>query len=104
MLNFILPLLKNPLTRIVAEKTVGAIQHKLEKDKIIKAKEIEAAQNISVEQVKQQENSFKDEWLCCFFHNPFGLSFLCLLLRMLCKEAGRYFSLQIRCFGTLFLQ
>ena len=35
MLNFILPLLKNPLTRIVAEKTVGAIQHKLEKDKII---------------------------------------------------------------------
>ena len=38
MLNFILPILKNPLTRIVAEKTVGAIQHKLEKDKIIKAK------------------------------------------------------------------
>ena len=37
MLNFVLPLLKNPLTRIVAEKTVGAIQHKLEKDKIIKA-------------------------------------------------------------------
>ena len=67
MLNFILPILKNPLTRIVAEKTVGAIQHKLEKDKIIKAKEIEAAQNISVEQVKQQENSFKDEWLVIFF-------------------------------------
>ncbi len=41
MLNFLLPILKNPLTRIVASKTIGAIQHKLEKDKIIKAKEIE---------------------------------------------------------------
>ena len=67
MLNFILPILKNPLTKIVAEKTVGAIQHKLEKDKIIKAKEIEAAQNVSVEQIRQQENSFKDEWLVIFF-------------------------------------
>ena len=66
MLNFILPILKNPLTKIVAEKTVGAIQHKLEKDKIIKAKEIEAAQNVSVEQIRQQENSFKDEWLVIF--------------------------------------
>jgi|TARA_A100001515_G_C4566102_1_gene208202 hypothetical protein len=67
MLNFVLPLLKNPLTRIVAEKTVGAITHKLEKDKIIKAKEIEAATKISVEQIRQQDNSFKDEWLVIFF-------------------------------------
>ena len=42
MLNFILPLFKNPLARIVVDKTVGAIQHKMEKDKIIRAKEIEA--------------------------------------------------------------
>ena len=86
MLNFILPILKNPLTKIVAEKTVGAIQHKLEKDKIIKAKEIEAAQNVSVEQIRQQENSFKDEWLVIFY-NFNGMSFLTLDTRS-CKEAG----------------
>ncbi len=67
MLNFILPLLKNPLTRIVADKTIGAIQHKMEKDKIIKAKEIEATKTISVEQIRQQEHSWKDEWLVVFF-------------------------------------
>jgi len=63
MLNFVLPLLKNPLTRIVVDKTVGAIQHKMEKDKIIRAKEIEASKSVSIEQVKQQEHSIKDEIL-----------------------------------------
>lgn len=63
MLNFILPLLKNPLTRIVVDKTVGAIQHKMEKDKIIRAKEIEAEQNVSVEQIKSAKGSIKDEVL-----------------------------------------
>ena len=29
MINFILPLLKNPLTKLVAEKTIGAVTHKL---------------------------------------------------------------------------
>ena len=87
MLNFILPILKNPLTKIVAEKTVGAIQHKLEKDKIIKAKEIEAAQNVSVEQIRQQENSFKDEWLVIFY-NFNGLSFLTLDTRSYAKRLG----------------
>ena len=61
MLNFVLPLLKNPLTRIIADKTVGAIQHSMEKKKIIRAKEIEAEKTVSVEQVKQQEHSIKDE-------------------------------------------
>ena len=63
MLNFILPILKNPLTRIIADKTVGAIQHNIEKKKIIRAKEIEAEKTVSVEQVKQQEHSIKDEIL-----------------------------------------
>ena len=63
MLNFLLPILKNPLTRIVASKTIGAIQHKLEKDKIIKAKEIEAVKTVSVEQIRQQQHSIKDEIL-----------------------------------------
>tara|TARA_R100000734_G_C3237034_1_gene42982 strand:+ start:151 stop:531 length:381 start_codon:yes stop_codon:yes gene_type:complete len=70
----LLGLLKNPFVKIIAEKTVGAITHKLEKDKIIKAKEIEAASKVDVakigvqlEQVRQQDNSFKDEWLVIFF-------------------------------------
>ena len=33
----------------------------------IRAAEIEAAKTISVEQIKQQDNSFKDEWLVIFF-------------------------------------
>ena len=63
MLNFLVPILKNPLTRIVANKTIGAIHHKLEKDKIIKAKEIEAVKTVSVEQIRQQQHSIKDEIL-----------------------------------------
>tara|TARA_B100000035_G_C20773634_1_gene453704 strand:- start:74 stop:454 length:381 start_codon:yes stop_codon:yes gene_type:complete len=73
MLPF-LGILKNPLFRLVADKTVGAISHKLEKDKIIKAKEIEAASKLDVakvgvqlEQVKQQQNSWKDEYLVVFY-------------------------------------
>ena len=66
MIQF-LGLLKNPFVKIIAEKTVGAITHKLEKDKIIKAKEIEAVKTVKVEQIRQQENSFKDEWLVIFF-------------------------------------
>jgi len=54
-------LLKNPLTKIIAEKTFGAIQHKLQKDKIVREKELDAASQISIEQIKQQEHSWKDE-------------------------------------------
>ena len=74
MLNFILPILKNPLTRMIGSKVIGGIQHKMEKDKIIRAKEIQAANSVDIqkvkvqlEQVKQQEHSYKDEWLCIFF-------------------------------------
>jgi hypothetical protein len=81
MIQF-LGLLKNPFVKIIAEKTVGAISHKLQKDKIIKEKEIEAATKLDVakvgvqlEQVKQQQNSFKDEWLCLFFTILMGLHF-----------------------------
>ena len=78
----LLGILKNPFVKIIAEKTVGAISHKLQKDKIIKEKEIEAATKLDVakvgvqlEQVRQQENSFKDEWLCLFFTILMGLHF-----------------------------
>ena len=67
-------LIKNPVVDLVINKTTSAISHKLEKDKIIKAKEIEAAKQVDVAkigvqlvQVKQQENSWKDEWLTLFF-------------------------------------
>ena len=76
-------LLSNPITKIVAEKTVGAIQHKMEKEKIIKAKEIEAAKQVDIakidvqlEQVKQTQNSWKDEWLVLFFSAIFLMHFL----------------------------
>jgi hypothetical protein len=62
-----LALLKNPLTKIIAEKTFGAIQHKLQKDKIVREKELDAVSQISIEQIKQQEHSWKDEWLVVFF-------------------------------------
>ena len=78
MLNFILPILKNPLTRIVADKTIGAIQHKMEKNKIIRAKEIEAEKSVSIEQIKQQEHSIKDELLTI----KISLIFLFLFLRL----------------------
>lgn len=71
-----LKLLSNPLTKIIADKTIGAISHKLEKDKIIKAKEIEAAQSVSVEQIRQQEHSWKDEWLVVFFTILMALHFI----------------------------
>ena len=60
-------LLKNTLTKIIAEKTFGAIQHKLQKDKIVREKELDAVSQISIEQIKQQEHSWKDEWLVVFF-------------------------------------
>jgi|TARA_Y100000296_G_scaffold48766_1_gene55874 hypothetical protein len=75
MLNFLLPILKNPLTRIVASKTIGAIQHKLEKDKIIRVREIEASKTVDVANIKASSNSWRDELLtilisgillCCF--------------------------------------
>ena len=63
MLNFLLPIMKNPLTRIIADKTVSAINHSIEKKKIIRAKEIEAEQNVSLEQIKSSNSSIKDEVL-----------------------------------------
>ena len=74
-------LLKNPLTKIIAEKTFGAISHKLQKDKIVREKELDAVSQISIEQIKQQEHSWKDEWLTVLFSVPLILAF--------CGEWGR---------------
>ena len=76
MLNFVLPLLKNPLTRMIGSKVIDGINHKMEKDKIIRAKEIEAVKTVSVEQVRQQEHSIKDEILTLLISAIFVFTFL----------------------------
>ena len=65
MIQF-LGLLKNPLTKIIAEKTFGAIQHKLKKDQIIKQRELDHVQNVDVQSLKSSENMFtrrSNKWL-----------------------------------------
>lgn len=63
MLNFLLPLMKNPLAKLVVDRSINAINHSIEKKKIIRAKEIEAEQNVSLEQIKSSNSSIKDEVL-----------------------------------------
>jgi len=66
MINLLLGLAKNPITQLIASKTIGAIQHKLEMDKLIRAKEIEASKDVSIQQVISSEKSWKDEWLTVY--------------------------------------
>ena len=42
-------LLKNPLTKLVFEKTAGAISHKLKKDAILKQKELDHVNSVDVQ-------------------------------------------------------
>jgi hypothetical protein len=72
----LLKLFNNPLTKMAINKVSSHFSHKAEKTKIIRAAEIEAAKTISVEQIKQQENSYKDEWLCFFFTIIFACHFI----------------------------
>ena len=76
MLNFLLPILKNPLSRMVVSKTIGAITHKMEKDKIIKAREIEAVKTVNLEQIKASTTSWKDEYLVVIFGLVFVANFV----------------------------
>jgi menaquinone-dependent protoporphyrinogen IX oxidase len=62
-----LALLKNPLTKFVAEKTIGAVTHKLKKDQIVREREIENAKNVDIQSLKSSDNSLKDEWLVIVF-------------------------------------
>ena len=75
MIQF-LGLLKNPLTKIIAEKTFGAIQHKLKKDQIIKQRELDHVQNVDVQSLKSSDNSLKDEWLVIVFSLIFLAHFI----------------------------
>lgn len=60
-------LLKNPIVDLVVSKTTGAIEHKMEKDKIIRAKEIEGATKIDIAHINAQKDSIKDEIVVCVF-------------------------------------
>lgn len=69
-LLFIKPLLglvKNPVVDILISKTTGAIKHKMDKDKIIRAKEIEGATKIDVAHINAQKDSIKDELVVITF-------------------------------------
>ena len=69
-------LLKNPLVKLVAEKTIGAVTHKLKKDAIIKQKELDHVQNVDVQSLKSSDNSLKDEWLVIVFSLIFVAHFV----------------------------
>ena len=71
-----LALLKNPLTKLLAEKTIGAVTHKLKKDAIIREKELDHANNVDVQSLKSSENSLKDEWLVLVFSIIFIAHFI----------------------------
>jgi hypothetical protein len=84
MLPF-LGFLSNPITKLVADKVIGAATHAMEKKKIIRQAEIEATANIDYakieaqkavhkaeqavlkQQVKAGESSLKDEWITLVF-------------------------------------
>ena len=72
----LLGLLKNPLTKLIAEKTIGAVTHKLKKDAIIKQKELDHANNVDIQSLKSSENSLKDEWLVIVFSLIFVAHFV----------------------------
>ena len=62
-----LALLKNPLTRLIAEKTIGAVTHKLKKNAILKQKELDHINSVDIQSLKSSDNSLKDEWLVIVF-------------------------------------
>ena len=71
-----LALLKNPLTRLIAEKTIGAVTHKLKKNAILKQKELDHINSVDIQSLKSSDNSLKDEWLVIVFSLIFLAHFL----------------------------
>ncbi len=59
----LLGLLKNPLTKMVFNKATEHFKHKAEKQKVIRAAEIEAAKDVDITRIKSQDQSYKDEIL-----------------------------------------
>ena len=62
---------------MIGQKVIGGIQHKIEKDKIIKAKEIEAYKNCKRRTNKKASTtSWKDEYLVVIFGLVFVANFV----------------------------
>ena len=76
MWSFISLIFKNPLTNLLVDKTIGAINHSLEVKKLERIAEIEAAKVVSVEQVEASEKSLKDEYLTVFITIILGMAFI----------------------------
>ena len=76
MWGFISLIFKNPITSLLVDKTIGAINHSLEVKKLERVAEIEAAKIISVAQVQASETSLKDEYLTVFITIILGMAFL----------------------------
>ena len=59
----LLKLFNNPLTKMVVNKATDHFKHKAEKQKVIRAAEIEAAKDVDITRIKSQDQSYKDEIL-----------------------------------------
>ena len=79
MLNILGFLFKNPIAKLVVDKTVGAIEHHLEVKKLERVAEIEAVKTVQVQQIISSEKSWKDEWLTIF--TTFGIA-MCFIPNM----------------------
>ena len=62
MIQF-LKLFNNPLVKMGINKVSSHFQHKAEKQKVIRAAEIEAAKDVDITRIKSQDQSYKDEIL-----------------------------------------
>jgi hypothetical protein len=67
MWGFVLGLFKNPIVSLIADKTIGEINHYLEVKKIERVAELDAMKTVQVSQVEASERSWKDEWLTLTF-------------------------------------
>ena len=59
MVSFI----KNPLTKMIANKVIDHFKHKAEKVKTIREAELQACKEVDVQRIKSQDKSWKDEIL-----------------------------------------
>ena len=59
----LLKIFNNPLTKMVINKATDHFKHKAEKQKVIRAAEIEAAKDVDITRIKSQDQSYKDEIL-----------------------------------------
>lgn len=59
----LLKIFNNPLVKMGINKVSSHFQHKAEKQKVIRAAEIEAAKDTDLARIKSQDNSIKDEIL-----------------------------------------